>query len=84
MRGTYVYSDVQTMKVQGITVRTVGAVVGKVTLTIGDDGDATMDLTETVHSFFSTTSVGGRGEDQDAPLQTSTMIWSAGADCPVP
>jgi hypothetical protein len=79
-RGLFTYSDVQEMPaIGGITVITVGNVRGEVTLTIASDtGVATMNMRETQHTFTSTTSVGGSGHEQNAPLQSYSMTWQPG------
>lgn len=80
-RGLFTYSDVQIMPtgVAGIEVITTGNARGEVDLTIDSStGLATMNMRETYHVFRATTSVGGAGSDQNAPLQSYTQKWRPG------
>jgi hypothetical protein len=79
-QGHFTYSDLQIMKpIAGLEVTTIGIAEGDVTITINSDtGVATLNLQETKHSFRATTNLGGTGSDQNAPLQSRTMVWHQG------
>lgn len=82
-RGNFVYSDHQVAEFAlGIKVYTDGAAAGQVTLTIDDELKARFHLVEQVHSYTSTTSAGGKGGDQNAPLTQIDMIWEPIGRCP--
>jgi hypothetical protein len=81
--GTFTYETRAEGQVPGvpITVYLIGFSEGTVTLTIRDDGIAHMEFAESKHTFLSTTSAGGAGADQDAPLQTYQQDWAVGGTC---
>lgn len=84
-KGSYTYSDLQTADfgVGGIKVRTEGTVAGRATITLDDELNAHIQLTEQVHTFRAT--IPGTptwGSDQNAPLQSSEMIWEPIGRCP--
>ncbi|MGZ8563228.1 MAG: hypothetical protein ACXWWU_06380 [Candidatus Limnocylindria bacterium] len=84
-RGLFTYSDVQIMPIGGASVITTGNARGEVTLDIDPNtGVAKMNMRETYHVFRATTTVGGHGSDQNAPLQSYDMTWQPGGDCDPP
>jgi hypothetical protein len=80
-RGLFNYSDVQEMHPPGvnITIYTIGNASGEIDLVIDSaTGEARMNARETSHTFSVTTSAGGSGHDQDAPLQAWDLAWHPG------
>lgn len=80
--GTYTYTDDQVMEaVGGITVKTEGKARGVATITVDSSNVVHMHLRETEHTFRATTSVGGKGQDQNAPLASFDLEWKPGGTC---
>ena len=85
LRGNFVYSDYQEAEFAvGVKVYTDGAAAGQVTLTIDDELKARFHLVEQVHTYTSTTSKGGKGQDQNAPLASIDLVWEPIGKCPPP
>jgi hypothetical protein len=81
MRGDYIYNDDQVGVQLGITIKTTGVAVGTVAASIDANGALRMLLKETTHTYTVTTK-GGKGQDQNAPLQSFDVVWEpAGAAC---
>ena len=65
-----------------VTVYLLGFANGTVTLAIDPaDGTARMVLTETKHTYLTTTDKGGSGNDQEAERQTYPLDWPADPAC---
>ena len=82
--GTFTYRTTQEGKPAGspVTIYLVGRAQGTVTLAIDAvDGTAHMVLKETKHTYSATTSSGGTGSDQNAPLEQYTFDWETGGSC---
>ncbi len=82
--GSFTYSVSSKGKPFGapLTVYLTGEAGGTVTLAIDPaDGVAHMVLTETHHTYATTTDKGGSGNDQNAPLETSRLDWPPDPAC---
>ena len=78
LQGTFTYNDDAIHEIAGVTIYTYGHSSGSAEITVGDDGSVDMVMREVEHAFYSTTSAGGEGQDQDAPLQTYHQTWLPG------
>jgi hypothetical protein len=82
--GTFEYATTAKGQFAGVpvTIYLVGRASGKVTLNIDPiSGVAHMVLKETLHTYYSTTKLGGSGTDQNATLETQPMDWDVGGNC---
>lgn len=80
--GTYTYTDKAQMVQGPVTVYLDGQATGNVTLRRDSGGRALMHFEETAHSFRTTTSLGGQGQDQNAPLAVFDVVWEVDPSCP--
>jgi hypothetical protein len=81
MTGTFTYTDHQVGVQVGVTITTEGSAEGTVTASIDEEDNVLMHLTETRHTFRSSTSVGGQGADQNAPLADYDFAWEPAPPC---
>lgn len=80
--GEFTYVDLAQGAPGGVvTVYMEGLAIGTVTLTIDPDGMARMHMTETEHSYWSWTSVGGQGYEVGAELAEYDLIWEPDSTC---
>ena len=81
--GTFTYETRAEGQFPGapVTVFLIGFAEGTVTLTIRDDGIAHMEFAESKHTYLTTTSAGGFGTDQNAPLERYAQDWAVGGTC---
>jgi len=79
--GDYTYTDNAVLSGL-IPVTLEGSAKGDVEVTVEASGRALMHLTETAHSFHTVAPGGGRGQDQNAPLQASVVTWEVDPTCP--
>jgi len=54
---------------------------GEVALTINNEPQARFHLVEKKHTYTSTTTAGGTGHDQNAPLQSIDLVWEPIGRC---
>ncbi len=80
-RGNFVYTDLQKGNFGYVVTTTKGTAAGQATLTVDDELVAHINMREQVHTYTVTTNKGGKGHDQNAPLEQYDQAWQPIGKC---